>query len=361
MVLYLLRSCCQPWQYDQPDADRRSWYARSFDSSTFKDHRSVHAIDEDRRIYRKPYVVLNRTPKPKSEFDDNSFVSYSVPSSIPLSEASVSGIDNRTKPNGVRNYTINVTRNYFVENSPPVKAKSSLRATRVLHESIFFTVNMAVEEITDDPNWEMLSDDLVCDTKNNRSLLLKQAVVDNVVGYSLLSQQNIRSVNPPAVYLHQPKAYEAETNPLHFAIVRSHSPWITNEIVSSTETEMSGHDSESAFITMRPLTPEKALPDMSTDTDEYKTADIDEVQFQFQELFRVHKPNEPYKEFFLTSALSALPIFPEHDSYHYNEVIEPIVQTQPIEAILDSIDGNEIFALPVSSRARYEEPLEMYY
>ena len=76
---------------------------------------------------------------------------FSVPSSILLSEATVADIDNRTQSNGVRNCTINVTRNYFVENSPPVKAKSSLRATRVLHQSIFFTVNMAVEEITDDP------------------------------------------------------------------------------------------------------------------------------------------------------------------------------------------------------------------
>lgn len=57
----------------------------------------------------------------------------------------------RKQPNGVRNYTVNVTRNYFVQNSPPVKVKSSSHATRVLHESTFFTVNMAVEKITDDP------------------------------------------------------------------------------------------------------------------------------------------------------------------------------------------------------------------
>ncbi|CAF4034032.1 unnamed protein product [Rotaria magnacalcarata] len=56
--------------------------------------------------------------------------------------------------------------------------------------------------------------------------------------------------------------------------------------------EMSGHDSESVYETIRVFTPRpQPLPTLE-DEDEYKTAGVDEVEIEIKDLVRIQKANE---------------------------------------------------------------------
>ncbi|CAF4729812.1 unnamed protein product, partial [Rotaria magnacalcarata] len=59
-----------------------------------------------------------------------------------------------------------------------------------------------------------------------------------------------------------------------------------------TTSEMSGHDSESVYETIRVFTPRpQPLPTLE-DEDEYKTAGVDEVEIEIKDLVRIQKANE---------------------------------------------------------------------
>ncbi|UJR36917.1 hypothetical protein I4U23_029629 [Adineta vaga] len=198
-------------------------------------------------------------------------------------------------------------------------------------------------------------------TTGNDTFVRRKTYYTPARDHSLLFRQNVKYESQPTIYFHQSAVQQSNTDSLNYAVIQDHPPSIINEIYSSTSSEMSGHDSESIYLTIRSLKLGNQSTELSTDIDEYHNAGIDEVKFNFKELVRIHKPNEPYKEFFLTSALSSLPIFPENETDQSDHIIQDTVHIQPIQTILESIDNSEASALPVSSRVRYNKQPEIHY
>ena len=101
-----------------------------------------------------------------------------------------------------------------------------------------------------------------------------------------LFRQNVKYEKPPEIYTHRPATPRIENRKLA----------AKTSVVSdggSTTSEMSGHDSESIYETIRIFTPKtKSLsPIVNVDEDEYKTAGVDEVEIEIQDLVRLQKAN----------------------------------------------------------------------
>jgi len=119
----------------------------------------------------------------------------------------------------------------------------------------------------------------------------KKASAEIVANDPSVFEQNVKSEKPPDIYTHRP--ITPETPLIENRKLRA-EPSIQSDD-GSTTSEMSGHDSESIYETIRIVTPKtKPLPlveDEDDDEDENKTAGIDEVEIEIKDLVRLQRAN----------------------------------------------------------------------
>ncbi len=119
----------------------------------------------------------------------------------------------------------------------------------------------------------------------------KKASAEIVTNDPAVFEQNVRSEKPPEIYTHRPVTPELPL--IENRRLRAEQSILSDD--GSTTSEMSGHDSESIYETIRIVTPKtNPLPlveDEDEDDDENKIAGIDEVEIEIKDLVRLQRAN----------------------------------------------------------------------
>ncbi len=140
----------------------------------------------------------------------------------------------------------------------------------------------------------------------------KPAAAELITTDPSLLQQNVKYEKPPDIFTHRPPTPPTQNQKLGARASASSDD-------GSTTSEMSGHDSESIYETIRVFTPKKqrrffifkwistsscffinlVLPPLE-DEDEYQNAGIDEVEIEIKDLIGLQKANpkssDPYDD-----------------------------------------------------------------
>ncbi|CAF5079768.1 unnamed protein product, partial [Rotaria sp. Silwood1] len=173
---------------------------------------------------------------------------------------------------------------YFIQKEPLIETSNRLHDQEIqrLPGPTVTTVNMAAERITDNPNWENVNVKEDIGDQNP-----KKASSEIVINDPSLFEQDVKYEKQPNIYTHRPVSPDIPR-------VQNKKLGKQSSIISddgSTTSEMSGHDSESIYETIRVFTPRKQpLPPLA-DEDEYKTAGVDEVEFEIKDLVRLQQAN----------------------------------------------------------------------
>ncbi|CAF3299745.1 unnamed protein product [Rotaria sp. Silwood2] len=304
---------------------------------------------------------------------------------IVVSDKSSDGIKENIETNVQRNITknfyINEEQNYFIQKDPLIETSNHLHDQEIqtVPGLTVTTVNMAAERITDNPNWENVNLKEDFDDQNPKKA--SSAIVANDTS---LFQQDVKYEKQPNIYTHRPVSPEI----LHVENKKlgKHSSIISDD--GSTTSEMSGHDSESIYETIRVFTPRKQpLPPLE-DEDEYKTAGVDEVEFEIKDLVRLQKGNAKnsgiYDNIILSTNISGQHLTPRvsslsssstlnnllpTDSQHNQnnvvsgeeekeETVTETIKTQEIQTTFRQIGqhlDDSAFFIPLGSSSRYHE------
>ena len=220
---------------------------------------------------------------------------------------------------------------------------------------------MAAERIVDNPNWEH------ADPKENlKNQETKKALTAIEPADPSISKQNIQTTNPPPIFTHRPITPIIETHKL------AAKASLTSESGSITS-EMSGHDSESIYETIRVFTPKKNL----IEDDENETAGVDEVEIEIQDLVRLQRTNPtstttyedmvtstnmprqrlvPRASSSISSSSTLNDLMPrqslEPTAEEQEETVTKTVKTQQIQTTfhqIGHIGGNSAFFIPLTS------------
>ncbi|CAF1184354.1 unnamed protein product [Rotaria sordida] len=345
LLLYLLRYCCRWYRHRKYAADRKSLHEQFFGSGSAKGRKNIY-VGKDQHFATAPlppvppYAIyggnkgifrnLHERRIVQDDFygDTNPYVTAAViganneafeSSSEIISEDEIRNHDINKKSNGVRllangrhpitvvsdalsgdvkenvetniqrnitkNYYINEEQNYFIPKEPLIETSNRLQHDQDIQRLpglTVTTVNMAAERITDNPNWENVNVDENFNDQNPKKA--SSAIVTN--NPSLL-QQDVKYEKQPTIYTHRPVSPEIPR--IQHKKLGRQSSVISDD--GSTTSEMSGHDSESIYETIRVFTPRKQpLPPLE-DEDEYKTAGVDEVEFEIKDLVRLQQTN----------------------------------------------------------------------
>ncbi|CAF1004012.1 unnamed protein product [Rotaria magnacalcarata] len=337
LLLFLLRYCCRWWRHRNYAADRKSLRERFSGSSYAQDRNNLYVANDqyfataslppvspyvvqagsdanfrdihERRIVEDefyvdttPYVTATVPGTENEVFESGSeFISeeeiqnhktnaFSRRPVMVISDESSEGvkkdIETNVQRNITKNYYINEEQNYFIQNDPSLRETSNHlhdQEIQRLPGPTVTTVNMAAERIAENPNWENAS---VKENFNNQNQT--KAAAEIVNNDPALFKQNVKYEKQPNIYTHRPVIPEILRIPNRK--LGGKTPLTTDE--GSTTSEMSGHDSESVYETIRVFTPRpQPLPTLE-DEDEYKTAGVDEVEIEIKDLVRIQKANE---------------------------------------------------------------------
>ncbi|CAF3464761.1 unnamed protein product [Rotaria socialis] len=349
LLLFLLRYCCRWWRHRNYAADRKSLrerflnaaYAQDLNNlyiannqrlaiaplppappyvvqagsdANFRDIHERRIVEDEFYVGATPYVTAIVEDAENDVFESGSeFISEEEiqnhttnpfsrrPVTVIADESSggvKENIETNVQRNITKNYYINEEQNYFIQNDPPLRETSNHlhdQEIQRLPGPTVTTVNMAAERIAENPNWEKAS---VNENFNNEDP--KKAASEIVINDPSLLNQNVKYEKQPNIYMHRPVIPEVRRIPnrkLGGKMSRR-----TDE--DSTTSEMSGHDSESVYETVRVFTPRRQPLPTLEDEDEYKTAGVDEVEIEIKDLVRIQKSNETSSSNIYESILS---------------------------------------------------------
>ncbi|CAF2788588.1 unnamed protein product [Rotaria sp. Silwood2] len=177
---------------------------------------------------------------------------------------------------------------------------------QILPELTVTTDNATAERITDNPTSRQI-----------------------VTSGTSLFQQDVENEKQQNIYSYRPVSLEI----LHFENKKLRKQLSIISDDGSTTSEMSGHDSESIYETNRVFTPRKQpLPPLE-DEDEYKTAGVDEVDFEIKDLVRLQKGDAKNTGQY-NNIISSTNIFRQHppprvSSLPSSPTINMLLQTNP--------------------------------
>ncbi|UJR09262.1 hypothetical protein I4U23_013508 [Adineta vaga] len=369
LLLYLLRYCCKWWRHRQYATDRMSLRKRVFGFGNANGRQGAY-------VMREHFATAPLPPVPYAVSDGiyGGAMPYVTSGMIntfdPSTEGVVENVETNIHRNITKNYYINEEQNYFMQSDPKVQSIERTHDPEVqrLPAPTVTTINMAAERITDNPNWENVNakEDL-----NDQKL--KQAAAEIVKNDPSISKQEVKYEKPPDILTHEPPPTDKNR--------KLGGNGSDDSDDDSTTSEMSGHDSESIYETIRVFTPKKEilLPIDDEDEDDYKTAGIDEVEFEVKDLIRLQKASarnsDPYDDILTSTYLprhlltshspsisssstlnNLMPIESHHDPTHAGsgeeETVTQTVQTQQVQTTVRQIGqnlGNSAFFVPLSS------------
>ncbi|CAF1422602.1 unnamed protein product [Adineta steineri] len=391
LLLYLLRYCCKWWRHRQYAADRASLRERFFGGGGAKGRNDIYATQEHFATAPlppvPPYAVSNGNDVTFRDMYEGSMPYVTAgrameSDSVAYSDGGVvENVETNVHRKITKNYYINEEKNYFIQNEPKVEIEESLHNQEVqrLPGPTVTTINMAAERITDNPNWENTNAKEVFNEQQP-----KKASAEIVSHDSSVTKQEVKYESPPDIYTHR-----AET-----PVVQNRSLAAQESVLSedgSITSEMSGHDSESIYETIRVFTPKKQslapLEDEDEDEDEYKTAGIDEVEFEVKDLVRLQRAHarnggDSYDDILTSHDISHHDLKPQHSSSISSsstlnnlvardsqseqinigsgeeKTVTQTVQTQQIQTTFRQIGqhlGESAFFVPLSSAITYNE------
>ncbi|CAF0842388.1 unnamed protein product [Adineta ricciae] len=375
LLLYLLRYCCKWWRHRQYAADRVSLRKRFFGFGSANGQQGAYVTKQQH------FATAPLPPIPYAVSDGiyGAAMPYVTSGVVNAYDPGTENIETNIHRNITKNYYINEEKNYFIESDPKVESveRGHDPEVQTLPPPIVTTINMAAERITDNPNWENAT--TKADLDGQEPKRASAEVVDNDPS---INKQGVKAQDPPNVLTHRPETPQGGNRKLG-----GRGSDLSDD--GSTISEMSGHDSESIYETIRVLTPKKEvlprLEDEDEDGDEYRTAGIDEVEFEVKDLIRLQKANarsgDPYDDILTSTTLprrhlthhspsisssstlnNLMPTEPNHNSNDLGageeETVTQTVSTQQIQTTVRQIGqqlGNSAFFVPLSSAITHED------
>ncbi|CAF3441613.1 unnamed protein product [Rotaria sp. Silwood1] len=398
LLLYLLRYCCRWCRQRKYAADRKSYRERFFGSGSAKGRQNIYvgkdqhfataplppvppyAIHDgnevtfrdihERRIVQddfygdiNPYVTAAAIGADNDAFESGSeFISEEEIRSHDInkksndvrllangrhpitvvSDKTSSGIKENIETNIQRNITknfyINEEQNYFIQKEPLIETSNFLHDQEIqrLPGPTVTTVNMAAERITDNPNWENVNVKEDIGDQNP-----KKASSEMVINDPSLFEQDVKYEKQPNIYTHRPVSPDIPR--VQNKKLGKQSSKISDD--GSTTSEMSGHDSESIYETIRVFTPRKQpLPPLA-DEDEYKTAGVDEVEFEIKDLVRLQQANAQnsgaYDDILLSKSISRQHHTPLVSSLSSSSTLNNLMPTNSQQDRRNVVSGEE--------------------
>ncbi|CAF0982954.1 unnamed protein product [Adineta steineri] len=268
MLLSLLSYCCRNRHHHQYDTDQKSLRTRLIGSDTTHNQYvstialpSYNINTNDFYQRGKSYVIA------RQNIDDVYFFPNKPRSTTSASHIISDNPAEHIKDTIVKNYIINKTKNYYIKRNLLQKPIPHNQKIQTFSKPITATI----EKQTDHPHW-----------KNENPLLFRQNIKNE-------QQSKVQQDHPISSNLNKKLA------------IKHHSK-LSNDMISFTTSEMSGHDSETIYGTIPVFIPKQQLP--LQEDDEYKTTGIDEVEFKIEDLIRLQKTHNTYSDILLSTNMA---------------------------------------------------------